>query len=173
MTASEILVYPETVQVDMSFFSTLTGMVLWARITTSLVLATASVLRPIGVCRIWLRRSNTGRMISSLVARMSATDAVGSPCTRIICSLTMMTRVWRGLFRSTESGSLISLGGSSTSTADWFTSRKNTRMVNTSISDVRFRPVLCFLARAKKHKTDLNLTALMDVFPILVVLLLV
>src|SRR5210317_1363215 len=56
----------------------------------------------------------------------------------ISSGLTEMITVSRGFDSTLDSGSKTFLGASRISTEPEFTSRKNTRMVNTSIRDVRF-----------------------------------
>ena len=129
---------PWLVQVDITFLMTLKGTDLSARIVTSWLSATILVLKPMMFALTSASLSPMGAMSCPAIARMSSTSTTGTPCTVTSLALMKITTVSRGFSSTTEAGSVICFGVSSTSVVAEFTSRKKTRIVNTSISEVRF-----------------------------------
>jgi hypothetical protein len=126
------------VQVDITFLTTRNGTDLSARIVTSWLSVTCFVFSPMMFSLSFARLSRMGSMVRPFVARMSSTNTTDSPWIRTSVGLTKITTVSLGFSSTTESGSVICFGVSNTSVEAEFTSRKNTRIVNTSINEVRF-----------------------------------
>src|SRR5210317_2505255 len=84
------------------------------------------------------RRAVTGSIAPGCPSMTSATIATSCPCTMISSGLTEMITVSRGFDSTLDSGNKTFFGASRISTEPEFTSRKKTRIVNTSIKDVRF-----------------------------------
>ena len=117
---------------------TVNGTDLSARIVTSRLSAMVFVLRPMMFALISASLRPMGSMFCPSPAMMSSTSTTLSPCTVTSVGLTKITTVSRGLSSTIDVGSLICFGVSSTSVVAELTSRKKTRIVNTSIREVRF-----------------------------------
>jgi len=135
---------------SMIFFTTLNGTDLSASTVTSWLSATACVLTPMTLALSSASRALIGSISGLSVASMSAMRATGTPCTSTSSLPTKITTVSRGFASTTESGSVICFGCCSTSVVAELTSRKNTRIVNTSIRDVRFSLGTAFLLRVMR-----------------------
>src|SRR5210317_1375592 len=122
----------------MIFLTTANGTDRSARIVTSWLAATTRVLGPTMLFLSCDRRAVIGSIAPGCPSMRSATIATSCPCTMISSGLTEMITVSRGFDSTLDSGNETFFGASRISTEPELTSRKKTRIVNTSISDVRF-----------------------------------
>src|ERR1700689_1708619 len=120
----------------MTFFSTSYGSALSPMTVISRSARSFSVICwPTSVGRFSASRS--GPMMSPSVAWISATVAIGSPCTNSSSRVSITTTVWRGGCSAIDCGISIALVFCSTSTLVEYTSRNDTMTLRISIIGIR------------------------------------